>query len=166
MKDKILKINVLNFLRLHFPTIILIIIGIAVLYYLKFDEHFVQVFLVIWIIDLLPAIYLHVTYFLINKGEEYEVRDNELILYKKGEVLTYKNEEIEKIIIYLSPALYKNSDFHLLMIESYHYAVIELKTGEKLILTCLLTPRVDKSLKQIKGVLFEKRKRLFCYISE
>ncbi len=164
MKDKILKISVLNFLRLHFPTIILIIIGIAVLYYLKFDEHFVQVFLVIWIIDLLPAIYLHVTYFLINKGEKYEIRDNELILYKKGEVLTYKNEEVEKIIIYLSPALYKNSDFHLLMIESYHYAVIELKTGEKLILTCLFTPRVDKSLKQIKGVLFEKRKRLFCYI--
>lgn len=67
-------------------------------------------------------------------------------------------------MISLSPALYKNSNFHLLAIEGYHYAMVKLKTGEELILTCLLAPRIDKSLKQMKGVLFEKEKRLFCNI--
>jgi hypothetical protein len=43
--------------------------------------------------------------------------------------------------------------------------VVKLKTGEELILTCLLAPRIDKALKQMKGVLFERRKKLFCAIN-
>jgi len=40
----------------------------------------------------------------------YEIRDTELIRWKGGEETIYKNDEIEKIIVYLSPALYKNSN--------------------------------------------------------
>ena len=162
--DKILKISFRNFFSLHLSTLILMLIGISILYYLRFDIYFLQVFLVVWTLDLLPASYLHVIYLSKNRNEEYEVRDTELIKRKGGEITVYKNSEIEKIIIYLSPALYKNSNFHILAIEGYHYAVVKLKTGEELILTCLLSPRVDKSLKQMKGVLFEKRKRLFCML--
>lgn len=162
--DKILKISFRNFLSLHLPTLILMLVGFVILNYLRFDVYFVQVFLVVWALDILPASYLHITYLSKNKGEEYEVRDTELIKRKGGEETIYKNDEIEKIIVYLSPALYKNSNFHLLSIEGYHYAVVKLKTGEELILTCLLAPRLDKSLKQMRGVLFEKRKRLFCNI--
>lgn len=114
--------------------------------------------------DAITSLYLHFEYLLSNKGEEYEVRDTQLIRRKGGEVNVYNNDEIDKIIVYLSPALYKNSDFHLLALESYHYAVVKLKTGEKLMLTCLLAPRIDKSLMQLRGVLFEKHKRLFCNI--
>lgn len=163
--DRLLKINLRNFLSLHLPTFILILVGVIVLYYLRFDKYFVQVFLVVWALDLLPALYLHLTYLAKNKGEAYEVRDTELIRRKGGEVTVYKNDEIEKIIVYLSPALYKNSNFHLLAIEGYHFAVVKLKTGEELILTCLLAPRIDKALKQMKGVLFERRKKLFCAIN-
>ena len=162
--DKILKISFRNFFSLHLSTLILMLIGISILYYLRFDIYFLQVFLVVWTLDLLPASYLHVIYLSKNRNEEYEVRDTELIKRKGGEITVYKNSEIEKIIIYLSPALYKNSNFHILAIEGYHYAVVKLKTGEELILTCLLSPRLDKSLKQMKGVLFEKRKRLFCML--
>jgi hypothetical protein len=163
-EDKILRINLRNFLSLHLPTIILILVGVGILSYLRFEKHFVQVFVVVWILDLLPALYLHLTYLSKNRGEEYVVRDSELIRRKNGEETIYKNDEIEKIIVYLSPALYKNSNFHMLSIEGYHYAVVKLKSGEELTLTCLLSPRIDKSLKQMRGVLFEKRKRLFCII--
>jgi hypothetical protein len=159
-----LRINLRNFLSLHLPTIILILVGVGILSYLRFEKHFVQVFVVVWILDLLPALYLHLTYLSKNRGEEYVVRDSELIRRKNGEETIYKNDEIEKIIVYLSPALYKNSNFHMLSIEGYHYAVVKLKSGEELTLTCLLSPRIDKSLKQMRGVLFEKRKRLFCII--
>lgn len=163
-EDKILRINLRNFLSLHLPTIILILVGVGILSYLRLEKHFVQVFVVVWILDLLPALYLLLTYFSKNRGEEYVVRDSELIRRKNGEETIYKNNEIEKIIVYLSPALYKNSNFHQLSIEGYHYAVVKLKSGEELTLTCLLSPRIDKSLKQMRGVLFEKRKRLFCII--
>ncbi len=161
---KILRINIRNFLSIHLPTIILVMVGVGILYYLRFDESFVKVFVVIWSVDLLPALYLHLIYLSKNKGEEYEVRDTELLRRIDGKETVYKSEDIEKIIVYLSPALFKNSNFHLLAIEGYHYAVVKLKTGEELILTCLLAPRVDKSLKQMQGVLFEKQKRLFCLI--
>jgi hypothetical protein len=163
-EDKILRINLRNFLSLHLPTIILILVGVGILSYLRFEKHFVQVFVVVWILDLLPALYLHLTYLSKNRGEEYVVRDSELIRRKNGEETIYKNDGIEKIIVCLSPALYKNSNFHMLSIEGYHYAVVKLKSGEELTLTCLLSPRIDKSLKQMRGVLFEKRKRLFCII--
>ncbi|EOZ96874.1 hypothetical protein A33Q_2184 [Indibacter alkaliphilus LW1] len=123
-----------------------------------------KIFGILFLVDAIPALYLHFEYWLKNKGEEYEVRDTELIRRIGGEETYYRNDEIEKIIVYLSPSLYKNSNFHLLAIESYHYAVVKLKTGEELVLTCLLAPRVDKALKKMRGVLFEKRKRLFCMI--
>ena len=132
---KILRINIRNFLSIHLPTIILVMVGVGILYYLRFDESFVKVFVVIWSVDLLPALYLHLIYLSKNKGEEYEVRDTELLRRIDGKETVYKSEDIEKIIVYLSPALFKNSNFHLLAIEGYHYAVVKLKTGEELSLT-------------------------------
>jgi len=165
-EDRLLKFNIKSLISLYLSTLIVICFSILILYYLRFDKYFVQVFLVFWAIDLLPSFFLHFTYYLRNKREEYEIRTNALIKRKDGEEIIYLNNEIEKIIVYLSPALYKNSDFHLLSIEAYHYAVVKLKTGEEIILTCLLAPRIDKSLKQIQGVIFEKQKRLFCMITE
>ena len=163
-ENKLLKVNLRSFLNFHLPTFILMLVGVIILYYLQFNKNFVLAFLIVWSLDLLPALYLNLTYLSKNKGEEYEVRDTELIRRKDGEETIYKNDEIEKIIVYLSPTLYKNSNFLLMSIQDYHYAVVKLKTGEKLILTCLLAPRIDKSLKQMKGVLFEKRKRFICVI--
>jgi hypothetical protein len=145
---------------LFFLTIILTVI----LYFLDFDRGMLIAFAIGLGFDAITSLYLHFEYLAVNKGEEYYIRDTELIKRKGGEEIVYKNNEIEKIIFYLSPALYKNSNFHFLAIEDYHYAVVKLKTGKELILTCLLAPRIDKSLKQIQGVLFEKRKRLFCKI--
>lgn len=163
-EDKILQVTIFN----HFASLLSLLIacvGItSILVYLRFDPDAVTVFGIGLLIDAIPALYLHIEYWIKNKGEEYEIRDSEIILRKHGKEMTYKNQDIEKIIVYLSPSLYKNSNFHLLAIESYHYAIIKLNTGEELALTCLLAPRMDKTLKQIKGVLFENRKRLFCNI--
>ena len=161
-EDRYLKISLRNFLSLHLSTLILVLLGLIILYFLGFDKYFVQVFLVVWSLDLIPAIYLHLTYLIQNGGEEYEVRDDGLIRRKKGKEMVYKSDEIERIVFYLSPALYRNSNFHFLAIEGYHYAKVKLKGGGELILTCLLAPRIDNSLMQIKGVIFQKRKRLFC----
>jgi hypothetical protein len=100
----------------------------------------------------------------INKSEEYVIKNNLLIRKKRGEETIYRSKDIEKIIVFLSPALYKNSNMFFLAIEGYHYTVVKLKSGEELVLTCLLAPRIDQSLKQLKGVFFEKRKKLFCKV--
>lgn len=162
--DNILSITVRNHLAALQSLLFLAAILFVILYLFDFDRGMTIAFVFGLGLDAITSLYLHFEYLAKNKGEEYEVRDTELIRWKNGGETIYKNDEIEKIIVYLSPALYKNSNFHFLAIEGYHYAVVKLKTGEELILTCLLAPRIDKSLKQMRGVLFEKRKRLFCMI--
>ena len=162
--DRRLIITVRNHVGALYSLLIGTTMFLGILIWFKFSIDAVIGVGILWGIDAITSLYLHFEYLAKNKGEEYEVRDTELIRRKGGKETTYKNNEIEKIIVHLSPALYKNSNFHLLAIEGYHYAVVKLKTGEELILTCLLAPRIDKSLKQMHGVLFEKQKRLFCMI--
>ncbi len=164
LADRKLAITVRNHIGVLQSLLIVSAMFVGILIWFQFSIDAVIGVSILWGIDAITSLYLHFLYLSKNKGEEYEVRDTELIRRKGGEVTVYRNDEIEKIIVYLSPALYKNSNFHLLAIEGYHYAVVKLKTGEELMLTCLLAPRIDKSLKQMRGVLFEKRKRLFCMI--
>jgi len=156
-----LKINFRSILSLHLHTVLLIILGILIMFYYQFDKITVRSFLSVWALDLVPSLYLFITYYIKNQGIEFEIRDSEIIMHKGGKNLIFKNSEIKKIIIHVSPALYKNSNFHLLSIEGYHYARVKLKNGEELVLTCLLAPRIDKSFMHMRGVLIEKRKRLF-----
>ena len=162
--DRDLAITIRNHIGALQSLLFITVLFIGILIWFQFSIDAIIGVSILWGLDAITALYLHFEYLAKNKGEKYEVRDTELIRRKNGKVIVYGNDEIEKIIIYLSPALYKNSNFHLLAIEGYNYAVVKLKTGEELILTCLLAPRIDKSLKQMRGVLFEKRKRLFCVI--
>jgi hypothetical protein len=153
----------------HFASLLSLLIAcigiLCILIYLRFDTDALSVFGIGLLVDAIPALYLHIEYWIKNNGEEYEIRDSEIILRKHDKEISYRKQDIEKIIVYLSPSLYKNSNFHLLAIESYYYAKIRLKTGEELILTCLLSPRMDKALRKMSGVLFERRKKLFCAIN-
>jgi hypothetical protein len=163
-EDRTLAITIRTHLGVLYSLLTVTVFFLGILIWFKFGIDAIIGVSILWGIDAITSLYLHFAYLSKNKGEKYEVRDTELIRQKGGKETIYKNNEIEKIIVYLSPALYKNSNFHLLAIESYHYAVVKLKTGEELILTCLLAPRIDKSLKQMRGVLFEKQKRLFCMV--
>ena len=73
-------------------------------------------------------------------------------------------EEIEKIVVYLSPAMYKGSNFHIMGFEAYHYASVRLKSGEELVLTCLLAPKLYPVLKKWLGSKVVRKKRIFNVI--
>jgi hypothetical protein len=161
-EDKMLKITTFTHFASLLSLLIVAVLFILLLFLFSFDKAMAVAFSIGFLIDAMPALYLHIEYWVKNKGEEYEIRENEIVLRKDGKEILYHSRDIQKIIVYLSPSLYKNSNFHLLAIESYHYATIRLKTGEELVLTCLLTPRVDKALKLMKGVFFERKKKLFC----
>ncbi|MFO7825299.1 MAG: hypothetical protein R6V72_15280 [Cyclobacterium sp.] len=164
-EDKLLKIRLFTHFSSMLPLIIVGILFLIVLVWIKFEHDAVIIFGVLFLADAIPALYLHFEYWLKNNGEEYEVQDARLIRRKNGEKIQIENGEIEKIVIYLSPSLYKNSNFHLLAIENYHFALIKLKSGEKFLLTSLLAPRIDIELKKMKGVLIERKKRLFCTLT-
>lgn len=158
--------NLLRFsFRNHFTAFysVLILMGfIAVwLLYTNFDEGMVIACTVGLSLDIVPTLYLHIEYLLKNNGEAYEVHFDELVRYKNGEKTTYKVSDIKLIKVYMSPALYRRSNFHLLGIEAYHYARVQLKSGEELIITCLLTPKVERVMNRLRGVKIERKKCLF-----
>ncbi|WP_439481640.1 hypothetical protein [Cyclobacterium plantarum] len=161
-EDKLLKIRFFTHFSSMLPLIIVGVLFLVVLIWLKFEQDTIKVFGILFLADAIPAFFLHSEYWLKNNGEEYEIHHEGLIRRKNGKEIEIKNNEIEKIIIYLSPSLYKNSNFQLLAIENYHYGLIKLKSGDDLLLTCLLAPRIDIELKRMGGVLIEKQKRLFC----
>lgn len=162
----ILKVTICNHFASIWSLLFVSILLLGIVFYLRFESTANAIFGIGFLINALPALYLHLEYWLINKDEEYEIRDFEIILRKKGKEHCYKNKDIEKIIFYLSPSLYKNSSLQIFPMEGYHYAIVKLKNGDDLVLTCLLAPRIDEALKQIKGVLFERRKKMFCTLSE
>lgn len=134
---------------------------LALLTCLSFDPDISLVFGIFFIIETLPALYLHIEYYLKNRGEEYEIKHSEIIRYKNGEKQIFHKSELEKITVYMAPSVYQGSSLHFLAIESYHYARITTKSGEELIVTCLLTPKVEEAVRQITGVLYERKQRLF-----
>jgi hypothetical protein len=49
-------------------------------------------------------------------------------------------------------------------IEYYHYARIITQSGEGIIITCLLTPKVEAVVRTFNRVAYERRKSFFCSI--
>lgn len=165
IKYKTLKITIKNHFASLWTTLLATIMFIYVILYLRYDTVAITIFGVYFLINALPALYLHIEYWLINKDDEYIIRKSEIILRKNGKEYCYKNKDIEKVIFYLTPSLYINS-IPFLSMQSYHYAIVKLKNGDEHVLTCLIAPRIDKELKQIVGVLFERRKKMFCSLSQ
>lgn len=160
-EDNKLRFSFRNHFVALFSLLFLLILIIAILTWLNFDKPAVVIFAIFFVIDLIPTLYLHIEYYLKNKDEEYEVQFDELIRYKNGESESYKVSDIEIIKVYLSPALYRGSNLHFLGIEAYHYARVYLKSGEELIITCLLTPNVEKALRGLRGVKIERKRQFF-----
>lgn len=163
-ENNILKITPATHFVALYSLLIVTFLLIVLLFLFDFDRGSVIGVPIAFLLQAIPSLYLHFEYWAKNKGEAYEIRRNEIILSKNGTEISYKSDDIRGMVVYLSPALYQNSNLHFLAIESYNYASITLKTGERIILTSLLHPRMDIALSQIKDVYFEKRKRLFCYI--
>lgn len=103
--DKILTNNFYNHFAALISLIIVLILLLTLLVWFRFDEGFVTVFTIAFIIDAIPTLYLHFEYWLKNKGERYEVGFDELVRYKSGKREAYKTSEMEKVEVYVTSAL-------------------------------------------------------------
>lgn len=108
------------------------------------DADLIVFFLIFFLINLLPAFYLHTQYYFCNRNEKYQLTDGLITQLKNGKKHFYKRDEIQNIIIYMPPSVYKGSNLHFLAIEGYSYARIMIKNNESLVLTCLLAPQLER----------------------
>lgn len=106
--------------------------------------------------------YVYLTYYLKNKGEEYVVSVDKIDRIKDGKIKTYLSSDIKKIIICKSANM-DNRGIPLTTFEGFRIAKVCLKDGTFFIMTNLLEYDLEKPLKTIEGVVFE-RKKGFSYI--
>lgn len=143
-----------------YSILILLIMMIPVLYWFNFEQYALVIGGIIFLVDLLPALYLHLQYWSENRGEEYSVTENEIIRYTENQNKVFKAEEITKCIIYKSASIDKGG-LPISAMEHYFYARIVFGTGDELIMTCLLTHKLDQVLAQLKDVPTVRKKRAF-----
>lgn len=132
-------------------------------YYLGIEQ---DVF-VFWAINLLPVLYLYIEYYSYNRGSILEIdfwKKEFIYTNRTGITETYNFDDFSKIVVYMAPSWLRGSSFQILPFEQYHYARVHTKSGKEIIITCLLTRKVQDTVESISGVPIEKKKRLFSSI--
>ena len=150
-------------------TIFLLLFTLGCMLYFYYTNPFfrLQIFVWLFVIQLVPVLYLHFEYLLINKGS-YLIINNDLSMLKyinMHEEVGLNFNQIARIVLYLPPSAYRGNierKMQFLPIEPYGYAVIYSKDGDKLMISSLMIPNVYKELEKIKGVPMDKKKRLFA----
>ncbi|MEO9805862.1 MAG: hypothetical protein ABJF04_21570 [Reichenbachiella sp.] len=156
-------ITLVNQVRASSIAILGIVLMLIALYFLDFNLDAIRIFSIFWIALILPVVYLHVEYFFSNLTLKLSLETDKLVLNKGGKDLIYVFTDIEKVILYKSASIDKGG-IPMSPMEMYHYARIITKSGEELIITCLMVPKLSELLKQLKGVKLERKKRPFCTI--
>jgi hypothetical protein len=142
-----------------------ITIMLVVLYFLKFNPDALMIFGIWFALLTLPVIYLHIEYYLANRGQEIIIENDELrVITKNGNTYKFKFAELSKVILYKSASLDKGG-IPLTPIESYHYARIITKSEKQIIVTCLMYPKLEEVVSELKGVQGIRKKRLFCTVA-
>lgn len=154
------SIKLLNHVKVTAFTWQTSIIYFLIAYFLDFDREGTLVGFGLFGLFIISSLYLHGEYWIANYGQEIEIANQSLTITKKGISKNYPFSEMEKVILYKSASLDKGG-IPVSPMEYYNYARIILKSGEEIILTCLLSPKVDKITDQITGVEKERRKSFF-----
>ena len=118
-------------------------------------------FSVYYLVLFLPTLFLHLEYFFKNKGDVFKVDGiKKFISFNKEKAISFN--DIESIIYVMPPVWHRKSIIRFFPFEDYHYAEINLKSGEQFILTCLMAYPVEAALEPITEVKIQKRKRLLA----
>jgi hypothetical protein len=149
--------NHLKALSFFFMTLPMLI---GALFYFHTSWEADLVAILFYAVFVIPSFVIHLIYYFKNRNQEIEVYSDKLVFREKGKEMVYKVDELEKIILFKSASL-KKRGFQFNAIELYHYAHILTKTGEKIIITCLITPDVEEVIRQLKGVPVEVRRNIF-----
>jgi hypothetical protein len=126
-----------------------------------YSKELVSFFSVYYLVLLIPTLFLHIEYYIINKSDIFKIDTNEMTITINNKIPISFNE-IESINYYMPPVWHRKSKIRILPFEDYHYAKIKMKNDEQFTFTCLMAYQVEEALKEISGILIIKRKLLFA----
>jgi len=150
-------------------TLFLLLFTVACILYFKYTDPYFNLEIFVWIFLalLIPVLYLHIEYLLINSNSFLKINSDLSSLHyvESNKVIDLDFNQTERIILYLVPSAYRSPierKMHFLPIESYGYAVIYSKEGDKIIITSLMIPDLYEEFSKIKGITLVKKKRFLA----
>lgn len=121
------------------------------------------VFYILLGIQFLPTAYLHIMYYFENKGEEYSIERDKIVRIKNNKKKFYSSNDIKKIVICKS-ASQDGWGIPYTTFETFRIARVYLKDGSDFIITNLLEYELEKPLKILQNVKFERRRGFSFFI--
>lgn len=121
------------------------------------------VFYVFLTIQFSFTLYLHIVYYLKNKGQEFIIREDRIERIKSGKRELFHSLDINKIVICKSANMDKWG-IPYTTFESFRIARVYLNNGTYFIMTNLLEYDLEKPLNILKNVKFERRKGFSFFI--
>ena len=146
----------------------LFIIGVLS-YYLIINElnSFYLNYLIIWfIVSLAPVVFLHIDYLQRNRNFKFTIDNSNtcFIFYdiKKAESFILKFEDIEQIIVFCAPSVWKRTNIYVLPFEKYHFGRIFTKNHKQYNITNLLMEDIIDGFKNLPGINVKYKMRIFA----
>lgn len=160
----ILRNNFRNHLKVWAFHMMGSIFMLFILYLLNFESDAIIIFLIIWLIYTIPAVYLYLEYLLVNVGVIVKINNDGIIYYKNGKESVINKDQIKSITYYLTPNAYKKSSIQYLAIESFQFVRIVTKAGDEILITNLLSTQLEKDMSTL-NIPINRKKRVFCTTS-
>ena len=164
MENKI-QVNITN----HFISLkwllfyIILTLLLLVYFYLTFGSEGLFILIIFLLLQMLPTVYLHYKYYVINKSIKCTLNEYKLEVFNKNMKYVYFPNDIEKIIIYKSANM-DSWGIPLLTFENYYYSRIVLKDGNNIVLTSLLDNKIEDKLKvNFSTTTFNRKKGFSCF---
>ena len=143
---------------------VVILIPFAMYSYYKYKIDMVLYpFFVFLIIQFSFTLYVHLVYYLKNKGEEFIIENDSIERTKNGKKQIFYSTDIKKIVICKSANMDKWG-IPYTTFESFRIARVYLNDGTNFIMTNLLEYDLEKPLRILQGVVFERRKGFSFFI--
>ncbi len=162
----ILKNSLINHFKALAVCLYLVLFALLVIFYLTFNFGFniqlINFYIAYLSINIIPALFLHLQYYLINKNTEIEILNGEIILSEKNYTLKFDRNDILSITIYMTKNVSIGSNLQFLAFESYHFARIKVKGAENIIITNLITPNVELAIMKLNYSEYQIKRKFFC----
>lgn len=160
----ILRQTVANHIRVLPTTLITTALYLGILWYHDFKSDLVLIFAIGYILTVVPSFYLHLNYYLKNKGFICQILPDKVIIIKKGVETIIEAISIKDVVVYKSASI-EPGGIPITPMESYFFVRIFDHSDKEYNLSCLLDPKIDKSIKTMRGIKVWTERGVFNNIS-
>lgn len=109
-----------------------------------------------------PYFFLYAEYLIYNMNKKYEIRPEKIIIHQHNNTQVYTSSQFASIKIYMLPKFnFLKMDRPL---DKFKFVRIMTKSNEKIILTSLLTPNLEKAINILENVKIERKEVFYCSI--